>query len=30
MVRCYELLAALRLVDTRELSRLEAWLTELP
>ena len=30
MVRCYELLAAMRLVDPEELSRLDTWLAELP
>ena len=30
MVRCYELLAAMRLVDREELSRLDTWLAELP
>jgi hypothetical protein len=30
MVRCYEILVALRLVDRAELSRLDSWLDELP
>jgi len=30
MVRCYEVLVALRLVDRAELSRLDTWLAELP
>jgi hypothetical protein len=28
MLRCYDLLVAMRLVDREELSRLEAWLAE--
>jgi hypothetical protein len=30
MLRCYELLVAMRLVDAHELSRLETWLADLP